>query len=87
MPQLSIHKSHGESWSPRVLTHLRAQVRPPFLLKYLAKEGPTQSPLNKGTEEKPGTESFQFPSTTGADAMPQLFNPNSSQKELIFQEC
>jgi hypothetical protein len=52
----------GESWSSRVMTHLRAQVRPPFLLEFLAQEGPAQSHQDTGTKEQPGTGSFQFQS-------------------------
>jgi hypothetical protein len=55
-----------------VLTHLRAQVRPPLLLKFLVQEGPTQSKQETGTEEQPGTGSFLFPSVPGVDPVPQL---------------
>jgi hypothetical protein len=63
VPQLSIPKSHQEiTGLPGVLTHLRAQVRHWLLLKFLAEEGPAQSPQDTGTKEQPGTVFFQFPS-------------------------
>lgn len=34
--------------SPKVLTHLKAQVKPSLLLKFLTQEGPTQSHQNTG---------------------------------------
>ena len=47
---------------PGVLTHLRAQVRLPLLLKFLAQDGPARSHQDTGTKEEVGTRSFQFPS-------------------------
>jgi hypothetical protein len=58
---------------------------PPLLLKYLAQKGTALSPQDTGTEEQPGTGSFQFPSAPGADPVPQL--SNSAQRELVSQEC
>ena len=63
VPQLSIHESHWEKAGLlAVLTHLRTQVRPPLLLKFLAQKGPSQSHRDTRTKEHPGTGSFQFPS-------------------------
>jgi hypothetical protein len=54
VPQLSIPKSHMKRVGfPGVLTHLRAQVRPPLLLKFLAQEGPAQSHEDTETTEQP----------------------------------
>jgi hypothetical protein len=43
-----------------MLTHLRAQVRQPLLLKFLAQEEHTQSPQLKVTKGQPGTGFFQI---------------------------
>ena len=60
---------------PRALTYLRAQVRPPLLLKYLVQVGPAQNHQDTGTKEHLGTGSFLFLSVLGADPVPQLSIP------------
>ena len=81
VPQLSKPKFLWErAGLPGVLTHLRAQVRPPLLLKYSAQEGPSWSPQDTGTEEQPETRCFQNLSASGADLVPQLSIPKSHQE-------
>ena len=60
----SIHTQvlQGENWSPKVLIHLIAQIRPPILLKFMAQEGNAQSHQDTETKEWPWTRTFQFPS-------------------------
>ena len=61
VPQLSTLRSHRErAGLSGVLAHLKAQVRPPLLLKFLAQEWPAQSHQDMGTKERPGIRSFQF---------------------------
>jgi hypothetical protein len=76
VPPLSILKSYRKrACLPRVLTHLRAQLRPSCLLEFLAKEAHCQSQQDTETKEQPGTGLFQFPFVPGADSVPQLFLP------------
>ena len=59
VPQSYLHKYHQErAGLPGTLTHLRTQVRPPLLFKFLAQEGPTQSHQDTGTKEQQGTGSI-----------------------------
>jgi len=46
----------------------------------LCSDGPTWSPQDPGAEEQSGTESFQFPSASGADPVPQLLVPRSHRE-------
>ena len=43
-------------------THLWTQVRPPFLFKLLAQEGPAKRHQETGTKEQLGSRTFCFPS-------------------------
>ena len=55
VPQVSIIKFYWEGTGlSRVLTHLRAQVRPPLLLKFLAQVGPTQIYQDPETRKSQG---------------------------------
>ena len=86
MPQLSIPRSHKErAGFPGVLTHLRAQVRSPLLLKFLTQEGPTQSPQDTGTEGWPRMGSFWIPSVPRADPVPQLSIPKFLSERAVLQ--
>jgi hypothetical protein len=53
--ELSIHRAG----LPRGLTHLRAHMRPPLLIKFLVQEGPTQSHQGTGTKERTRKGSFR----------------------------
>jgi hypothetical protein len=63
-----------------MLTYLRAQVRPPLLLKYLAQEDPAQGPQDPGTEECLGTGPLQFPCAPREDPMPRVSIPGSHRE-------
>jgi hypothetical protein len=87
VPQLSIPKSLWEkAVLPGVLTHLRAQVRPPLQFKFLAHEGPTKSHQDTGTAK----DRILIVSIC-IQELEKLCQSspyhNSAQKELISQEC
>jgi hypothetical protein len=66
-------RSHQErAGLPKVRTHLRAQVRPPFLLKFLAQEKSAQSHQDMGIKEEQKTGSFGFCLHPRADPVPQF---------------
>lgn len=77
----------GQSCSSRSATHLWAQVWPTLLLKFLDKEAPTQSHQELWTKEQLSTGSCWFSYTRKTDPVPQLSYENSTQTELVFQEC
>jgi hypothetical protein len=58
-----------------VLIHLRAQVRPLLLLKYLAQEGAAWNLQDTETEEQSGKGCFQIPSAPRTEPVPQLSIP------------
>jgi hypothetical protein len=80
----SIVKCHQERADlPRVPTHMEEQVRPLFLLKFLAQEGTSQSHQDKESKEQPGKRSFRIQSVLN------LYHSSpyskSSKTELVSQ--
>ena len=84
---LQIQILPGQSWSSRSATHRWAQVWPTLRLKFLDKEAPTQSHQELWTKEQLSTGSCWFSYTRKTDPVPQLSYENSTQTELVFQEC
>jgi len=76
---VSQHSVHRSCWEraglPSWHSHLRAQVRPPLMLTYLAQKEIPWSPQDTGTKEQSGTGTFWFLSKPWADPVPQLSVP------------
>ena len=77
MPQLSIPKAHHweRAGLPGVLIHLRAQVRPPLLLKFLTQRDPSRAFRTQEARNSLGQDPSSFYLYPGDDPVPQLSVP------------
>jgi len=86
--QLSEHTPHGgRAGFLEMRTIMKAQVRLPLLLTFLAQEEPPRSALDKGTKEQFGKGFFQFLPTPRADPVPPHSIHRSPWEKDSLQEC